>query len=206
MLLKSKLSFGMKEIRTLYACSLNAGYEILKLRFIIGCITGLPPELYLTINGKHIKGKRIVIKERKHPRVTLVLPLHPLVKEILRNYNYDLPQIWCDDLEKALEKILQEAGFKQQLFTLRIERGKFEFTIQPKYKMIKPGMTRAFALQNMKKAGLSEAATHFAIGHTTQLPSGVGFDRKQLLNELYQNNYFKKIIKNQSCQQLKHSS
>lgn len=192
MLLKSKLSFGMKEIRTLYACPLNAGYEILKLRFIIGCITGLPPELYLTINGKHIKGNKIVIKERKHPRVTLVLPLHPLVKEILQKYNYDLPEIWADDVEKALETILEKAGIKQQLFTLRIERRKFEFVSVPKYKMIKPDMTRAFALQNMKKAGLSETAIHFTIGHTRRLPSEIEIDKKQLLVELFQNKYFKK--------------
>jgi hypothetical protein len=191
MLLKSKLSFGMKEIRTLYACTLSGGYEILKLRFIIGCITGLPPELYLTVNGKHVKGKRIIIKERLHPWATLVLPLHPLVKEILQQYDYDLPEIWSDDIEKALETILQKAGIKRPLFRFRVERGKFEFETVPKYKMVKPNMTRAFALQNMKKAGLSEAAIHFAIGSTLKLPSDIEINKEQLLKELFENEYFK---------------
>jgi len=191
MFIKQKLSFSLKEIKKLYACSFTGMEEVLKLRFIIGCITGLYPEQYATINREHLQDGKIVVCDGEHPYTTRIFPLHHLVDEIFEQNGYYLPEIPLENLEMRLRELLKKAKIRTPVFSMEFSYWRKQIRWQPKYKLIKPHMTRAFAIQNMKKAGLKGYAFFLAIGRTESIPKGVRFNEKRLLKKLFQNNYFK---------------
>jgi hypothetical protein len=186
---KQHLSLSLKEIKQIYACPLTGSEEVLKDRFVIGCITGLLSFAYLTIGRENLRNGRIKIEDIEHPQPTRVLPIHYLVKEIFQKYNYQIPEVYSKTLRKDLQRILQKAKINEKIIHIDLRRG--IFTITPKHKLIQLDMTRAFALQNLKKAGLSQDAIYLAIGRTEQLPRGVRLNETKLLKELYESSYFK---------------
>jgi hypothetical protein len=191
MFIKQKLSFSLKEIKKLYACSFTGMEEVLKLRFVIGCITGLYPEQYATINGKHLQDGKIVVYDEEYPYTTRIFPLHHLVDEIFEQNGYYLPEIPLENLELQLQTLLKKAKIRTRVFSMEFGYWRKQIRLLPKYKLIKPHMTRAFAIQNMKKAGLEGDAFFLAIGRTEPIPKGIRFNEKRLSKKLLQNNYFR---------------
>lgn len=193
MLFKQRLTFNLGEIMRLYSYPLTGMEEVLKLRFLIGCITGLYPEQYATINGKHLQNGKIVVYDEEHPYTTRILPLHPFVDKIFEENGYYLPEIPLENLGARLTSLLKKAKIETLVFSIELSYWRKQIRLVPKYKLIKPDMTRAFAVQNMKKAGLKEDVFSLAIGRTEPIPRGIRFNEKLLLRALFQNEYFKPL-------------
>jgi hypothetical protein len=193
MLIKQRLTFSVRELMQLYSCTFTGMDEVLKLRFIIGCITGMYPEQYATVNGKHLQGKKIVVYDEAYPYTTRVLPLHYLVDEIFEQNGYYLPEIPLENLEERLQELLKKARICRPVFSMEFSYWRKQIRLLPKYKLIKPDMTRPFAIQNMKKAGLKGDTLLLAIGRTEPIPKGIRLKENWLLKKLFRNNYFKQL-------------
>ena len=110
----------LEEVRRIRTVKLGSRrIENIRDLFILQCYTGLAFRDMSCFSEKDIKidkdGKEWIVKERIKTGITALIPILPVVKEILVKYNYHLPTLTNQKYNSYLKEIQEVCGIKKTL-------------------------------------------------------------------------------------------
>ena len=110
----------LDEVRRIRTVKLGSKrIENIRDLFILQCYTGLAFRDMSCFSEKDIKidkdGKEWIVKERIKTGITALIPILPVVKEILVKYNYHLPTLTNQKYNSYLKEIQDVCGIKKTL-------------------------------------------------------------------------------------------
>ena len=110
----------LEEVRLIRTVKLGSKrIENIRDLFILQCYTGLAFKDMSCLSEKDIKidkeGKEWIVKERIKTGITALIPILPVVKEILVKYNYHLPTLTNQKYNSYLKEIQDVCGIKKTL-------------------------------------------------------------------------------------------
>jgi len=136
--------------------------------FVIGCYTGLRFGDFKQINEKNISNNRLRVKTQKTGKY-VVIPLHPIVKDIILQYNGALPTSYCNSVVNAeLKHIGQDAGLDEIIVKVRthgINRKEKSFL---KWELLSTHCARRSFATNLFKQGFPAISIMKITGHKSE--------------------------------------
>ena len=142
--------------------------EITRDLFIIACWTGLRYGDWRDLSNANISNDTMIVHTHK-TRQTVEIPLHPIVKDILKKYDGKLPK--CVDRSKSLRhirKCAQIAGINNNITLSKIRGGKCIVETKPKFNCIMNHTARRTFATLMYLKGIPAISIMAITGHTTE--------------------------------------
>jgi integrase len=157
-----------EEIREMYDLQNlpSTNHEIVRDIFVAACYMGLRFSDYSTLNLAKIHNNRLEIIQKKTGK-KITLPIHPLVNEIFKKYNYRLPQV---PKNNEFNRLIKEVGAlmpsMQVEFSKQItyEREKVVIT-KPKYEFLQGHCPRRSLVTNEFMKGTDVPTIMSISGH-----------------------------------------
>jgi integrase len=136
--------------------------------FIIACWTGLRYGDWHDLSKSQITCDRINVNTHKTMK-EVIIPIHPMVKEIIKKYNGKLPQsVDKTRTNKQIQKCGEIAHIDERIILHRIRGGKEVIKEEPKYKFITNHTSRRSFCTNMYLRKIPIKAIMAISGHTTE--------------------------------------
>ena len=148
-------------------------WDIARDVFIVGCETAQRFSDYSRIRKEHIKekdGKKFVHLIQKKGLTTkkVIIPVSPRLEYILQKYDYDLPKIWEQKLNKKIKLIAEKAKITE-LVTFEMKRGGMRVEVtKPKCDLIKTHTCRRTGATLMYLNGIPIYQIMKITGHTSE--------------------------------------
>ena len=142
--------------------------EITRDLFVIACWTGLRYGDWRDLSNANISNDTMIVHTHK-TRQTVEIPLHPMVKDILKKYDGKLPK--CVDRSKSLRhirKCAQIAGIDNDITLSKIRGGKCIIETKPKFNCIMNHTARRTFATLMYLKGIPTISIMAITGHTTE--------------------------------------
>jgi len=157
-----------EEIREMYDLQNlpSTNHEIVRDIFVAACYMGLRFSDYSTLNLAKIHNNRLEIIQKKTGK-KITLPIHPLVNEIFKKYNYRLPNV---PKNNEFNRLIKEVGAlmpsMQVEFSKQItyEREKVVIT-KPKYEFLQGHCPRRSLVTNEFMKGTDVPTIMSISGH-----------------------------------------
>lgn len=110
------IALSMNEItRIYYYKGLTKKQEKIKDLFIIGCLTGMRYSDYSTLTSENVQND-IIVKKTKKTGVTVHVPIHSYIREIIEKYNGTLPNdISIQHFNRSIKGICKQIGFNDKI-------------------------------------------------------------------------------------------
>ena len=164
--------------------------------FIIGCYTGLRYSDFIKIRPENVKseggGTYINILTQK-TSTKVVIPLNPIVINILKKYNGFIPAPMTNQKMNQKLKIIGElAGITNKISITRTKAGIKTKVAIPKYKLVHTHTCRKSFATNAFLAGVPTLAIMKITGHTTenQFLKYVKISEEENANNLINHKFF----------------
>lgn len=160
-----------EEIAELWSLDLSTDKRLEPIRdlFIVGCYTGLRYSDFSRLNEKHIEGQFFKIKTMKTDQ-TVIIPIHPLVKEIMTK-NDGLPKaISNQKTNQYLKEVTAMVPSLLQIIEVdQVEGGQKITRKIPKWQLVTTHTARRSFATNLYKSGLMTSFDIMQItGHKTE--------------------------------------
>ena len=121
--------------------------------FIVGCLTALRYSDYSTLTQDNFQGDYIV-KRTKKTNVTVKIPMHDYVREIIIKYNGMIPNGLCIQyVNKYLKLIMREIGLTDKITFTYTVGGKLKTDTKEKWELISSHTARRSAATNLYLTG-----------------------------------------------------
>lgn len=164
------IALSMNDITHIYYYKgLTKKQEKIKDLFIIGCLTGMRYSDYSTLNSSNIQND-IIVKKTKKTGVTVHVPIHSYIKEIIEKYNGSLPNdISIQHFNRSIKTICKQIGFKDKITFTRTVGHNIVSQTYEKWQLISSHTARRSAATNMYNSGRMKTLQIMLItGHTTE--------------------------------------
>lgn len=136
--------------------------------FIVACWTALRYGDWHDLSKSQITSNRITMTTHKTMK-EVVIPIHPMVKEIIKKYNGRLPKsVDKSKTIKQIQKCCEIAHIDEPCILHRIRGGKEIFIKEPKYKVVTNHTARRSFCTNMYLRHIPTKAIMAISGHTTE--------------------------------------
>ena len=111
-------------------------HEIVRDVFAVGCFTGMRFSDYSTLDTSNVRNNRLEIIQKKTGK-KVTIPIHPIVRQILEKYNYELPVVPPNNEFNRIIKIvgqqlpslhtsfIKQITYKRQVKQIKMQ--KYEF-------------------------------------------------------------------------------
>jgi site-specific recombinase XerD len=164
-----------EELNAIQELDLTNNQRLEKVRdlFLVGCWTGLRFSDFSNIKPENIKGDFIELETKKTAE-SVVIPLHPVVKNIMRKYQ----QRYANSFPPAISNVkmnayLKELGQMINLFHVKTSTGitkggKFVTTTQQKYELITTHTARRSFATNLYLEDFPVSSIMKITGHRTE--------------------------------------
>lgn len=163
---------GKHVMRALELTPHPKGIALSRDLFMIGCYTGLRVSDYSRLQADQFRirnGKKYLEIQAKKTDKKVVVPVHPVVDEILRHYATGVPPSQVDQTINRHLKLLGEIAEIDDLIEVRRTEGGQTMTKRvPKYQLIKTHTARRSFCTNAYKAGMDCLDIMTLSGHTTE--------------------------------------
>lgn len=150
--------------------SKKPGLDRVRDLFLIGCNTGLRFSDYTTIQPDDIdmKEKRLrVLAQKTNSKV--IIPLSPMVIEILQKYNFKLPKaISNQKFNESLKTIAEEAKLNENVVKNITKGGVTQTKIIKKFNLVTSHVARRSFATNAVKRGIEPILVMAITGHKTE--------------------------------------
>ncbi len=108
-----KIYLTKEELSALYEMPLDGFYEQVREVFLIGCFTAMRFSDYGRIDKSFIgvtaRGTRVIRLNQKKTAGAIVIPImDDRLETLLNKYNYDVPNIWDQSLNRAIKQICKK--------------------------------------------------------------------------------------------------
>lgn len=138
--------------------------------FLLGCFTGLRYNRWSQIGKENIvesdgvESLDLFTTKGKNKRVNI--PLHPMVKVICEQYDWQLPEVpTLNVINLDLKEIGKQAGFTEDVQRAQWVRGRSVLTTEPKWKLISTHTARRSFATNAYEAGVPIEDISALVGH-----------------------------------------
>jgi integrase len=141
-----------------------------KNKFLIGCFTALRVSDFNRLSEINIHDNFIRIKPKKGMRknADVIIPIHPVVREILSG-GFDITTPVSDQkLNKHIKEVYNLCGITQPVTIVRTEGYKQVERTRPKWQLISTHTARRSGATNMYKAGIPSISIMMITGHRTE--------------------------------------
>jgi integrase len=149
--------------------NLTLNGRLLKARdiFLIGCYTAMRFSDFSKLTKDNII-EGLIYKTTQKTGTKIVVPLHPIIKEIFERYNYKVPTITDVVLNRYIKEIGKLAGIDSMIPKTITRSGKKVTEFLPKYSLISTHTARRSGATNMYLAGIPSIAIMAITGHRTE--------------------------------------
>lgn len=145
----------------------NKRLERVRDLFVFGCVTGLRFGNYSRITKDDIEGDFIRVVDMKSKTKNLAIPLNSISRSILEKYDYELPSISNQKMNKFIKEVFQELEFTDEIkktmkYGDELIEKKSEF-----YKRISSHTARRSFITIMKNKRVPDKVIMSYTGHTS---------------------------------------
>ena len=120
------------------------------------------------IDKSNIKGEVLSFRQHKTNN-RVAIPIHPVVREVLEKYNYELPaEISNQKFNDYIKEVARLAGLTMIETKTRTEGGKANTTRCEKWQLVSSHTGRRSFATNMYKRGLPSIMIMSITGHKTE--------------------------------------
>lgn len=164
------IALSMNEItRIYYYTGLTKKQEKIRDLFIVGCLTGMRYSDYSTLTSDNIQND-IIIKKTKKTGVTVHVPMHSYIKELLEKYNGELPKdISIQHFNRSIKTICKKIGLTDKVVFTRTVGHNVVTDTYEMWQVISSHTARRSAATNMYNSGRMKTLQIMLItGHTTE--------------------------------------
>ncbi len=150
-----------------YDFSNNKRLERVRDLFVFGCVSGLRFGNYSRITKEDIDGDFIRVVDMKSKTKNLAIPLNSISRSILEKYEYELPSISNQKMNKFIKEVFQELEFTDEIkktmkYGDELVEKKSEF-----YKRISSHTARRSFITIMKNKRVPDKVIMSYTGHTS---------------------------------------
>jgi integrase len=164
-----------KELSDIQGLDLSEHPRLERVRdlFLIGCWTGLRFSDFSNITADNIKGDFIEIETKKTAE-PVVIPLHPVVKVIMRKYADQFPNSLPPSISNVkMNQYLKELGERLDILHVKVQTsitkgGKLVTTTKQKYQLLTTHTARRSFATNLFLDGLPPTTIMKITGHRTE--------------------------------------
>lgn len=164
------VALSMNEItRVYYYSGLKGKQQKIRDLFVVGCLTGMRYSDYSTLTPDNIHGG-IIVKKTKKTGVTVHVPIHDYIWEIMEKYGGELPGgISIQHFNRTIKIIFKKMGFNEKVtFTRTVGHNVVTQTYEM-WEVISSHTARRSAATNMYNSGRMKTLQIMLItGHTTE--------------------------------------
>ena len=164
------IALSMNEItRIYYYTGLTKKQEKIRDLFIVGCLTGMRYSDYSTLTSDNIQ-KDIIVKKTKKTGVTVHVPVHSYIKELLDKYDGELPKdISIQHFNRSIKTICKKIGLTDKVVFTRTVGHNVVTDTYEMWQVISSHTARRSAATNMYNSGRMKTLQIMLItGHTTE--------------------------------------
>ncbi|MEN6352174.1 MAG: site-specific integrase [Bacteroidales bacterium] len=166
-----KIYLNVQELEKIYKHDFSANKKLERVRdlFIIGCYTGLRFSDFTQLSKENIiDNNKIKIRTQK-TKDTVVIPLHPYVREILMKYDWNIPDpITNQKMNDYLKEIGEAAKIDGKIQVSITKGGELKKSIFDKFKLISTHTARRSFASNLYLAGVPAITIMKITGHKTE--------------------------------------
>ena len=158
------------ELQAMHELDLSDNMRLDRVRdlFLIGAWTGLRFSDFSNIQPKDIQGDYIHIETQKTKK-KVVIPLHPVVKSIMKKYNNKLPEISNVKMNLYLKEIGKKLDILQKPENITITKAGQTISKNVfKWELLTTHTCRRSFATNMYKAGVPTITIMAVTGHKTE--------------------------------------
>lgn len=120
------------------------------------------------VSKTDIKDNTITFRQQK-TNTKVIIPLHPIVLEILTKYNFNLPEpISNQRFNEYIKEVVKSSGIDSTETITRTVGGTLQNESKPKYQLVSSHTGRRSFCTNMYKRGLSTLMIMSISGHKTE--------------------------------------
>ena len=147
----------------------NKKLERVRDLFIIGCYTGLRFSDFIQLTkGNIIDDNKVKIRTQK-TKDTVIIPLHPYVREILERYKWNIPDpITNQKMNKYLKEIGEDAKIKGKIQVRITKGGELKKSTPDKFSLISTHTARRSFASNCYLAGIPAITIMKVTGHKSE--------------------------------------
>ncbi|MAW95958.1 MULTISPECIES: site-specific integrase [unclassified Leeuwenhoekiella] len=144
--------------------------ERVKDLFLVGCYTGLRFSDFTQINPENIVESKSLMQVRTQKTGERVfIPLHRVVKKILKKYDNRLPQTYTNQvMNRYIKEVCCIAGIKEELETTITKGGKLTKTPEKKFNLISTHTARRSFATNLYLADVPSISIMKITGHKSE--------------------------------------
>ena len=112
-----EVALNMDQVKEVYDYDLSKSKRLERVRdlFVFGCTTGMRFGNYATISKEDVQDGFIRTVDLKSKSKRLSIPLNPISKEILEKYEYDLPRISNQKMNKYIKEVFKKMGYTDEI-------------------------------------------------------------------------------------------
>lgn len=159
-----------EELETIYHLELPDNQAQVRDGFLISCYTGLRYSDIARLEKKHINFQEdtiTIVTQKTATRV--IIPIHPIVKEIFEKYGDQPPQIQCNQAtNRMLKKICRKALITEKIMVMETTGGIRKEVTHEKCEMVTSHTARRSFASNASKRGVPSLAIMQITGHKTE--------------------------------------
>lgn len=136
--------------------------------FLIGCWTGCRFSDLNKVRRDNIDGNFIRLEQQKTKK-RVVIPLHPVVKEIIEKYDGNLPEIISNQkFNDYIKDVCKKAEFSGKVSKSFTKGGKRTTEVNEKWEMVSSHTARRSFATNLYKSGFPAIGIMAITGHSTE--------------------------------------
>lgn len=164
-----EIALNMEQVEIIYNHDFSKNKRLERVRdlFVLGCVTGLRFGNYSRITKDDIAGDFIRVIDMKSKSKNLAIPLNSISRSILEKYDYELPTISNQKMNKFIKEVFQELEFTDEIkktmkYGDELVEKKSEF-----YKRISSHTARRSFITIMKNKRVPDKVIMSYTGHTS---------------------------------------
>lgn len=139
--------------------------DVVRDYFIIACLTSLRYSDLIRIKTEFIKNDRIQMLTKKTGE-EVVIPISPMVRQILIKYNYTLPKAPCNQIfNRYIKEIGKMAEINEQVTITKTVGGIKKTSVFFKYQLLSSHTGRRSLISNCILEGINSSAVMLISGH-----------------------------------------
>ena len=136
--------------------------------FILACYTGVRSQDYNKLNYKSLINDNMLKIRTEKTEEEVIVPLHPIAKEILSKYNGNIRIISNQKFNQYLKDVCRISGINEMVTMTKTVGGKKQILSHPKYMFVSSHTARRSFATNAYKSGMPTLAIMAITGHRTE--------------------------------------
>lgn len=184
--------FTEEEINRLHQLQLSSLQDKVRDIIILGCYVAQRHSDYSVITKDDIKEDGFIHITQRKGGNRIVIPVHPIVREILDKYNGYPPQLSQPVVNREIKFIAKYAGLNEKIQVTEIKGGEKKVYYKEKWEMVSTHTARRSGITNALLAGVPRQECMYLSGHKTESAFNryVCITKKQYAEKLAKTDFF----------------